>query len=795
MFKRVTVQEYQGVNDTDYERIGTYPQSGAEMIVRDLLSAGIAYSGLLVTQVDGVGVQIAPGRVYDGGKQYASENVEARSIAEWVPTEAGKSVICLVVAQGQEVSEDMTSRYYYRPIDPQNPEAGSQQTVEDAYRVRSRKVVVNVFPGIEGARPVAPVAPVGSVAVAEILVTTSGIQSVTMRSDTAFVRLEAVLALVRGLAQQLGTIGQAVDGLRADQSGIRAELKSSAPRTALAALQVDVALLKDIHDISDDGSPYWMDRFLDYDETDYDPVTSTGHPDFDALVEEGVRFPHAAVNEFPLALYNPNDPNLMHAADGVICPRYTAAEGIAVKDAVGEMALGGLLVQTITVQRLTEKRERIRYGSSKTICNNSAFWNSGKYDAISGIFTASNGDTYKAAPELRYYNNNINHQYIRLQQIWIDKIDVPYDKFVEQQSTINGVLKAQSFLMHQERWTPRSWLGIKRWGPGAEITAVLCEYKDNGDPDLGRVIVSVTRTAADFKVWPEKTYFPHGKPRFLAPLSDGSGRARQYGIAYFTTGDVDVVTADGDKSFLGGNLQTTTDGYTWDVDLTRDLCFGVDFCEFDVTQIPIRLQGWNLVGGIVDFDILAPVICPSSANYQYEINVNGTWRALSIETSQSDYINGVTTYYDARVVLKGTEWGMPVFELGDSRVRLTRPKTTGCWVGPGDADGLDGWYIGETANEITLRGEIAAWDPARHTLVPKLLSGVDFATETAPATTSSRVVPGREVGRPDQESAVLMEWTFEPAAPVDTVKFRLDYTTNNHRKVFNVEYLSARKTG
>ena len=792
MHKRVVVSEAQGVNELDFSRIGEFPQAGQELLVKDLLATGLYYSGLLVTQVDGVNVQVAVGRVYDTGRQFASESVETRSVAGFVPTEAGKSVICLIVAQGQEVSDDVSARYYRRPVDPQNPEAGTQQTVEDDYRIRNRKVVVNVIPGVESVRPVAPVAPVGSVAVAEILVTTSGIQSVTMRTDTGLVRLETLLLQHRALVQLVGTMAQAIDGLRADLAGVRAELKSSASRITLTSLQVDMALIKDRLDIGDDGSPYWADRFLDYDETDYDPDTATGHPDFDALVEEGIRFNYDAINEFPITVYNPNDPNLMHAANGLICPKYTAVEGIAVKDAVGEMALGGLLVQNITVKHLIEKRERIRYGTSFTICNNSAFWKSGRYDPVKGIFRAANGATYKATATSQ---GSGNHRMMRLQQYWVDTIDVPYDLWTEEQSTITGVLKAQSFLMHQERWTPRTWLGIKRWGAGAAITAVLCEYKTNGDPDLDRVISSVTRTEADFKAWPERTYFPHTKPRFLSPLSDGNGRARQYGMAYFVTGDVDVVTADGDKSFLGGNLQTTTDGYTWDVDLTRDLCFGVDFCEFDVTQIPVRLQGWNLTGGIVDFDILTPVICPSSANYRFEINVNGTWRPLAAESAQSDYVNGVTALYESRVVLSGTQWGMPIIETGDSRVRLTRPKTTGCWVGPGDADGLDGWALGENAAEVTLRVEVAAWDPARHTLTAKMLSGAGFATVTNPdGAPTVRVVPGREVGRPDQESAVAMEWVFTPAAPVNTVKFRFDFTTNNHRRVFNVEWAAARKT-
>lgn len=788
MFKRVIVEEGQGVSEVDFERLGSYPQTGFEHLGRDLLTAGLVYAGFTATTSDTVSVQLAPGRIYENGKMFASETVQERSVASYVPITAGQSVICLIVGQGQEVSDDLENRYYERPIDVQNPDAGTQQTVDDAYRTKNRKAVLTVYPGIEGARPVAPIAPIGSVAIAEVLITTSGIQSVTMRADTAAVRLDQQAAMIAALVEGMAVLNQNLDGLRADQAGVKAQLMSSASRNALSSLQVDMALLKDQLDISDDGSPYWSDRFLDYGETDYDPETATGHVDFDALVEEGIRFNHAGVNEQPLSLYNPNDPNLSHAANGLICPKYTAVEGIAVKAATGEMPLGGLSVQTITVEHLTEKRERIRYGKSKNICNNSAFWKSGKYDPIKGVFTAANGDTYKAAPLLSGYHTGggQTYQHLRLQQFWTDTISVPYDKFKANETTIAGVVKAQTFLVHQERWTPRLWLAIKRWGVGAAITAVLVECRTDGTPDPTRALASVTKTAADFKTWPAKSYFTFDKPRFLSPLEGSGGRARPFAVMFFCTGDVDVATADG-SSFLGGNLFTTTDGVYFDGDLTKDICFGIDHCSFSITQMPIRLQGWNLVGGIEDIDILATAIVPSSANYAYEINVGGNWRALSAENSDANFINGVTAFYDTRVVLTGTQWGMPIIEMTDSRVRLTRPKTAFKWIS-------SAWAIGEAAGSITLRASVASWDAARHTLIAKCLSGAGFATTVVSGPVTTRVVPGREVGRPDQELAVEMEWTFTLPTNPTTVKFRLEATTDNARIPFLIEWAAARKS-
>jgi len=215
---------------------------------------------------------------------------------------------------------------------------------------------------------------------------------------------------------------------------------------------------------------------------------------------------------------------------------------------------------------------------------------------------------------------------------------------------------------------------------------------------------------------------------------------------------------------------------------------GIDFCAFEITQMPIRLNSWQLTGGIESIDILAPQLVPAAANVVYEINVNGSWKALSAQNSDAGFINGITALYETRVVFTGTEWGMPIIEMGDSRVRLTRPKDQLTWI---SAD----WALGEQAAEMKLRAVIGAWDAARHTIVPTILSGAGFATETPATETVTRPVIGREQARPDQEAAVEVEWTFDLSATTpDTVKLKLEAATNNARVPFHVEWLVARKT-
>ena len=82
MHKRVIVEQAQGVSEVDFERMGTFPQAGIELTTRDMLAAGLYYAGLNTVSTSTVNVQIAPGRVYDGGRQYISETVQERTISD-----------------------------------------------------------------------------------------------------------------------------------------------------------------------------------------------------------------------------------------------------------------------------------------------------------------------------------------------------------------------------------------------------------------------------------------------------------------------------------------------------------------------------------------------------------------------------------------------------------------------------------------------------------------------------------------------------------------------------------------
>lgn len=788
MDKRVIVAEGQGVNPTDFARMGAFPQDGIDRLTRDLLFAGMVYSGFNTVKVsnDSVNLQIASGTLYKAGRQFTSGSVETRTIADIMPTLAGKSVIALVVAAAIEVNENLENRYYERDIDPSNPDAGVTRTVDDAYRVKSRNAVLTIIAGAESTRPVAPAAPTDACAIAEVLITTSGIQKVTMRADTRVQRLDLVLAKYAELSDFLEDVRESVDGLRSDLAAVSASGAAASAMAAIGAVENDLANIKERLDLPVDGAPYYADQFLDYSSTDYDPDRpAAGNLDFDARIDEGVRFAYEAESVAQLALLAPNDTNLTLIGRGLICPAFDEVDGLRVARATSDMPLGGVSVQTTTVKLMTKSATRIRYGTAFTVSNSSAYWKGGGYDSIAGRFRDKEGTLYAADPLLNRGGTSVSG--IRLRQIFKDKIEVNYEKFIVKEKTISGVVKAETFLQPYDRWVTGQDLGIKRWADTAEITAILCECDNSGRPDPTRALSSVTLKAASFKAWPLWTSFDFDEPIMLAPLSNTDGQARAYAVMWFTTGDVDVMTADG-SSYTGGTLLSTTDLVYYEADVSKDICFKLRYAKFRQTNLTIKLKPWQLSGGIENIDIQASILAPNVSSATFRVMIGGKWRNVDQDEAGSSMIGGAQGVYDAQVVLHGNSWSMPIIDTVESRVRCTRPKAAGRWIGAA-------WGIGQSATQLKIKALVGAYDSEFHTVTAAIRYGAGYATVKLPTGAPViRVAPGRAKDKIDQSNAVTMEWTFDFASPINGLKPELIFNTSKYRVPFHIEQIAVRKS-
>lgn len=764
MNKRVIVAIDQEITDIDFERMGLFPQEGLTAAIRDFLLTGRGFSGLQVVAKGQTAVTIAEGRYYAAGALHASEQTLDMSLAEYIPIVQGQRIIITLVVQGREDPDYNESRNYEREVPTSSGGTSVQRVPGFGARILLRKAVIAPIPGAASLSPVRPGTPINTVAVADILVGTGGVELITRRTENEVPELDAIARAFAEQQEQIGIINQIVGGLRNDIAVLGELLQRTISRERFAIITADLARLKERFNIPDTGTPYGVDHFLDDDET------NTGHIDYYARVEEGIRFPYANFKRDPVRVLpaQANDPNLMHVGQNLICPKYTPVDGISVTRMAATMPLGGTTYQTLQLTQLTMSRQVTRTGDWFEVCENGGWWQSGQYDPIQGIFRIGN-ETYRIEPAedpVRFAQYGTGHIVRRAQKFWLDTVQEPYNVYAPVTNTIQGVIKAQTFIQSQDRWVPSSWLGIESWSTGAEITATFVELSDDGKPNPARAFASVKVAAAQFKRWPERTYFPLAKPVFL--------KKGRYGILYATTGEVRVATAEG-QDFLGGTLFDSTDGAFFQGDLTKDLCFGVQFCRFDVTSMPVLLFGLNLDGGIHNLAITAAVVVPGNASAKWELNVAGNWREIADPAGQEVIFGaGISPYYDFRVTLNGNAWAMPVIDTSASQTTVFRADTALRHLSRPAVFGVN-------VTSVTVRATIGAWDPARHSIAARLRTGAGYATIKAHDAVTTRPVL-------DRPTAVDKEWTFNFAAPgIPGAVIEFVGATNNARITYHVE--------
>ncbi len=766
MFERVIIDVDQEVTDEDLSRIGTFPQDGITRLTDDLLVSGRLYKGFTTVTSGLSAIEVSPGRIYDAGAMYALRASLQMSVAEFIPITAGQKVYVTLIGQGREEDGYVEARNYEREVAQSGGGTAIQQVPSSGARAKVRNAILTAYPGSPSVIPVKPSIPLGTVAIADILIGTGGIETITMRTANEAPELDALAVAYSGLATRLGLVDQEMAGLRNDLAALARKLNAGVSAITIQTLQGDVAMLKDRLDIPDTGSPYGADNFLDDGESD------TANVDYKARVLEGIRFPAANQDKRPLALYNVNDGNLMHASAGLICPKYVIVDGIKLLDRTGSLPLGGTVYQTMELTQMLMSRQETAYGDYFETCTNSAWWQSGQFDPAKGIFRIGN-ETY----ELAQYTNDrfqwgLGHAILRVRKFWTTTVSTPYNVYAPVNHTIQGVLKAQSSLQSQDRWSPGMRLGIESWSAGAEVTVALVECGDDGRPVPGRMLAKTTLGASQFKVWPETTRFPWSTPVFRE-----SGK--QYAYLFATTGDVTVAYAEGQK-FLQGNYFESTDGRFFIGDLTRDICHVTEYCRFTLTDLTVLLQGVNLDGGIHNIRIRNAEVVPENSSRKFQLQVGGSWQTIEAPAGDDTLFGaGVTPYYDFRVVLSGNEWAMPILDMGASEVEVFRADDDLRHITPVVA-------FGSSLQTVIVRAVVGAWNADRHTLAARLQHGAGYATlKTHDAVETKPVIGPDGLVRAD---AVEKVWTFNFTAPgISTCKIDFVGTTNNARVTYHVE--------
>ncbi|MCW5712745.1 hypothetical protein [Shinella sp.] len=766
MYNRVTISQDEHFRVEDVDNLSRFPQKGAEKVIADWLG-DLRYRNLTTVKDGQNAVQVAAGSAYVGGRQYVLADPRNVSLIDEKPLVAGQRRVVVLAAQGID--------------DRPAPAVGRDKTVEvpdgDGGSV-TQDVVVTVSPYAQNVIEVAklasglstqeldPVIPANVVPFCRIVLDVDGIVG-----EPAMLwpwRIRSVNELdidQQALAALMDIFIGEIQALRNELVALQSGLRNSVSHATIEAVIYDVATLKDINAIGDAGAPYALDRFASAAEVAAD------HIDFKGRIGEGFQLPYAAEDKRALSLWNPNDTRLMHANAGLLFPAYDPVVGYAVHSTGMSAPLGGTVTQTMTLTKIALTRLRVRYGRYfhylQPLLFNKLLSDA---DIVYRVF-ARQGEAL-AYPYGFYADRYRDWVRFYRRRLIVDRFIHAYDVWLKTTATIQGVIKAQTWLQAQERFIPAIRLGILNWAAGAEVTVALCKLRTDGSPDPTQVIQSVTVAATAFKKYTQGNADTMTRFAFPAPAHVARGGV---GFLTSTSGNVTIAMASGDR-FLGGNYFESTDGNFFIGSITQDMAHAVEYCQFRATTMDIRLNNLSLSGGIEGADINCPAVLPDNAVAQFQPFTGGAWKTMAqlpgdegmVETEDDQIFgNGTGSTYDFRVYLTGNEWVMPVLDLGNSELTVFRADDDLRYVSvPRSVP------TGPTWSKVQVRARVAGYDAARHTLTAVVKHGTALTTEVAadgPAKVTP--VPGN--------NAVDLEWEMTVDPNNNLYQVHITGATNN----------------
>lgn len=752
MQRRVKIHPDQIVTPEDFNNLGEFPRAAFDTLVADAIDDRARFAGFAAAVTGPLEVTASAGRLYRAGKVYERNDAGgvALALGDYLPIVTRRVVS--VVVWGVEQETAIAPRGFV--VDAETDEIEGQAVATESRRFAE----VNLVAGTENADPQPPAIDANTLAVAHVVLTPAGIESVAMVAVNRIGSVKEHGQRLRELEVWRGLTGAQVDTLKTDVSGLASRLRSTVRADELGDVAADLARLKTQAGMSDDLSAYGADHFLDISESD------TEHPDWLSRIEEGARFPAAAEREANINLLNPLEDRVKLTGNFAL-PAYTSVPRITVRGNDGEIAIASYSQTTVDTVQMMRTRFRVRYGTSFMFCTNKEWWRSGEYDPVAGLFRRE-GETFEVMdhnvtnPD-RLDRHGAKEKWVRLRQVWYDVYEEPYWEAQVSTETVSGAILAQTFLNAQDGWLTHVNLWFTRVAASGDVRVMICETT-NGKPNLERVIAKVQLTPEQLTIYPDATRVPIG-PAFLV-------KGRRYALVLITPGNHFIAYVSDNKFAQGSMFSSTDGGAFFQGDLIRDLAMEMEFARFAGARYEVQLEAILLENGIVNVDVLAEAIVPEGTDLVFEVQVGGAWRALQY---YDEYIlNGLPALLPFRAVFLGTTDAMPSITFGSaSRVTTWRPRTDFKHISsprlmPGEID------------QVEVRLTLEWWDAERHDCDVKLLTGGAYGTVVEPDTVEMRpsLIP----------QAVELRAYFDLVTPIEAYKIRIDGTTDNAVVTYHV---------
>ena len=688
--------------------------------------------------------------------------------------------------------------------------------------ISERHANIQYLTGAEGTNPQKPAIPSNVLVVAWVTLSTTGVETILPATENRARSLADHNAELGQLEAWKTSVGSAIDTINTMLAVLASRINNLTPLDSFLRLIVDVVRLKEKANLPSSYTTWGSDYFLDDSDSD------TQNVDYHCRIEEGIRFPFQDERFAELQLLNPIDDNVK-VADGFVLPKYHEARRLAnvapvdisvpytipvwtsyldyresgqseivyklawivvggsVSVSPTEINISQFANQAFGWTKVWRVRSRWRWGLPYYSSSRVTFWWNLRYDPIYETFRRLSGDTGFVILPGPPFNYPVpapgvfawRYAWTRVKWFWHDfVVDHHYwDRYVALGS-VNGSVVAQTFLNAQDGWLTGLNLFFTRRGSAGDVTVLLCETTETGQPNKEAVITTSSIAVADIKLWPYPTRV------FFSPNLVTQGK--RYAIILLTQGAHFCATTERNQ-LISGTLFYSTDQIWFQGlgDMTKDLCFELIYAEFEANRTVVQLANAGLPDGIAAIDINTDAQVPDGTTLTFEAQLSGIWYPINDPgpDPSGHPLVGLPDAVPIRAVFQGTPALMPGFTIGVASQIYT-------WQPGPDMTHISAPRTMPVATPVTTviaTYRLEAWryggSPAHHTAVITLLHGTGASYGTETSATGVVDTPAPE----DPDNVLIRKATFSSVSPASAAfKLKIVGHTDNRLTPFHV---------
>lgn len=765
MERRVLGSANERITPDDFNNIGLFTQTAIDHVVHDLGLADAAFQGFNVSGAPGAAkVTVGAGRLYlgddDRTRVYFNDDEGGVEVNLLALLPVATSRIITIGVNGTEGPTNGEPRTILT-------DAQSRATIGKVVAVEMRRrAEVVPYGGKEQPDPQPLALPANVLAVAYVLLAPTGIISITPAADNRVPSVRANDLAIRENLVWRAKSGSKLETLGSDISALAAGLRGLASDVFVREIAGDVSLLKEKAQLPSAYSSYDADSFLRPTKSNFN------HVDMLCTVEEGIRFPPANASDSQLGLLNSLDTKVS-VQQFFALPAYREAARISQLENDGEIAISQYQHQTQTLVQRTRTVTKIRYGTPFSVCTNSADWWADTVIDYTNWTVYKGGATYNIVGQAATWIPG--HEIWRLEQVWTDQVSEPYWDFNTTTEQASGSILSQTFLNTQDGWLTSIDLLLTKVAAAGDIMLLVTETT-SAAPDISKVIGRTTAYVAAPQGFSSLHVGVNRTP--IAPVLLKKGG--RYSLTLITSGNHFVGFTENNK-FAQGSLFYSSDGAFQVGDLTKDMCFGLNFAEFLSPYVEVQLNPLQLGGGIAAIDLQMPSAVPDGTQLVFSVQdpANGVWKPLT-KDSAGNALLGLPPLVQFKVTLIGTTDLMPGFGVGsDARVKTSRPRPDGRHISTKRT-------LPAPCKNFNVRIRLEAWRGSpHHTHALKLLTGPLLDSGVGDTITSPLVVT-EEAAPDDPQNAIIRVYSFTLGAAVSAFALRQEIQTDNVLSTFHV---------